>query len=502
MGWRDLAVAAAVFAGYVGLAAWLPPVDDELYYWCWSRELQWSYYDHPAMTAVWIRASTELFGDTILAIRLPACAAMAGVFLLLRSLVRPKSVLFAALVTPPFTLGAVLITPDTPLLLFWAAYLRWLVGAHRSLVKTQTSPPPPPLHEWRGGARITLSIHGEGGERSSPGEVFGFRWLLGGILLGCGVLGKYTMGLAGVCGLVSFVLLGRSRGREWLPGFFLHGVVSLLVASPILIFNLEHDFAPLRYQWDHAMSDDVPGVGPLAEFVGVQILLVGTLPLVLLPWVFRHWKELTADPRLRVCVCLFALPLVFFLFKATRGRLEGNWALAAYLGFWPLAGVWWQRCAASPVWKWLTRLAFALPALCVAVAVVHLLYPLPFWPVKHDRIRRLSERQEQCRRVRAAVAARPLPGPVYVPTYQLTAHLRFHGIDARQLAGVSRPSHFTQTPDSPDAHPVWFWFGEFPLPEEFARRFPPPVELGDIPLTVRGERYVEYTLWEYRSPPP
>ena len=134
MGWREIAVGLAVFAGYVGLAAWLPPLDDELYYWCWSKELQWSYYDHPAMTAVLIRASTELFGDTVLAIRLPACAALAGAFAILLSLTRPKGMMFAALVTPPFTFGAVLMTPDTPLLFFWAAYLRWLVGVHRSLV--------------------------------------------------------------------------------------------------------------------------------------------------------------------------------------------------------------------------------------------------------------------------------------------------------------------------------------------------------------------------------
>ncbi len=479
MGWREIGVVLAVFAGYVGLAAWLPPLDDELYYWCWSKELQWSYYDHPAMTAVLIRASTELFGDTVLAIRLPACAALAGAFAILLSLTRPKAVLLAALVTPPFTFGAVLMTPDTPLLFFWAAYMRWLVGVHRTLFAATSGAGPGAAPEVAAKSRWLL-------------------WIAGGFLLGCGVLGKYTMGLAGVCGFVSFLLLGRSRVRAWLPGFVLHGVVSLAVASPILIHNIRHDFVPLLYQWGHAMADDEPGLKPLAEFVGVQILLVGTLPLVLLPWVFRHWKGLTADPRLRVCVCLFALPLVFFLVKATRGPLEGNWALAAYLGFWPLAGVWWDRCGKSEVWRWLTRAAFAIPALAVAAVAVHLVYPLPFLPTKHDRIRRLWERQDQCRRVKAAVGA----WPVFVPTYQLTAALRFHGVDARQLDGVSRPSHFTQTPDPPDAHPVWCWFGEFPLPEEVSRRFPPPVRLDDISLTVRGERYVEYTLWEYRTPSP
>src|SRR5437899_384467 len=34
---------------YLALAALVPPFDDELYYWCWSRDLQLSYYDHPPM---------------------------------------------------------------------------------------------------------------------------------------------------------------------------------------------------------------------------------------------------------------------------------------------------------------------------------------------------------------------------------------------------------------------------------------------------------------------
>src|SRR5665213_568710 len=52
-----------LFAVYLILAAVLPALDDEVYYWCWAKELQWSYYDHPPMTAVLIRLSTSLFGD-------------------------------------------------------------------------------------------------------------------------------------------------------------------------------------------------------------------------------------------------------------------------------------------------------------------------------------------------------------------------------------------------------------------------------------------------------
>ncbi len=50
-------------AGALGLAA------DEAYYWLWSKNLSFGYFDHPPMVAVLIRASTAVFGDTEFGIR-------------------------------------------------------------------------------------------------------------------------------------------------------------------------------------------------------------------------------------------------------------------------------------------------------------------------------------------------------------------------------------------------------------------------------------------------
>src|SRR5450631_1682241 len=42
---------------------------DEAYYTLWSRHLSWGYLDHPPMVAVWIRASTSLFGGSEFGVR-------------------------------------------------------------------------------------------------------------------------------------------------------------------------------------------------------------------------------------------------------------------------------------------------------------------------------------------------------------------------------------------------------------------------------------------------
>jgi hypothetical protein len=483
---------ATLFVGYTSLAGNLPPLDDELYYWCWSKELQLSYYDHPPMTALMIRASTELFGDTLFAVRLPACVATAIVLGVIGWLTRPRSILFGTVFTPLFTLGAVIVTPDTPLLLFWALYLAWLVVVHQRLTPVDGSPP----------ARVPWGL-----------------WVVGGVLLGCGILGKYTTGLAVPAGMLSFLLIGLGSLRRWLVGYLVHLVVGFVSASPILIHNVRHEFIPLLYQWRHAMTSGEPGLKPLAEFIGVQVLLTGTLPLVLLPWVLWRFRTFIADPRLRVCACLFGLPFGFFLLKSARGPLEGNWAMASYLAFWPLAAFWYSgldnvRWRWRWFWKWGTRLSFLPPVLGVTALGAHLVRPFPAAVLSPnaDRVTRLKDREELIAAFAATTRTLPAPLPVFTDTYQTTALLRFHGVDAHQEFGVSRPSHFTQRPERMSDHPAVYYFSNAAIESKMndegrvgafadhVASFDPPILVAEFPLFVRGERCDSYMLWLYQKP--
>ena len=456
---------------YLGLAAALPPADDELYYWCWSERLQLSYYDHPPMTAYLIRAATSVFGDSLVAVRLPAILSTLTVLVVVGYLTRPRTLLPLVVCTPLFTFGAVLVTPDTPLLMFWALYLLWLVKVQESLTTRGASAP------------------------RSPGWWF---WPLGGLVLGCGLLGKYTTGLAVMAGFLSFVLAGD--WRRWAVGYAVHLAVAFLVTLPILVHNVRYDFAPLLYQWRHSMGSPQPGVVPFLEFVGVQLLLFGAVPFVVFGWAVRHRRELLTDPRLRVCLCLFALPFAFFLFKATRGPLEGNWALACYIAVWPLAAAWYETVRHSLAWRRLTAAGFAVPVACVALVAVHLAWPVPFLSPGADRITRQAVKVELTRDLADALRSVGPGEPVYVPSYQWAAMLRFHGIDARQVAGLTRPSHFTQSPETPAGRDRALVFAEGFLPAEFVAGFGPPRIVGKFPLVVRGEEVGVYWLIEYSRP--
>jgi 4-amino-4-deoxy-L-arabinose transferase-like glycosyltransferase len=461
---------------YLVLAAVLPPADDELYYWCWSERLQLSYYDHPPMTAYLIRAATSVFGDTLFAIRLPAVLSTLTVLGVVGYLTRPRSLLPLVVFTPLFTLGAVLVTPDTPLLMFWALYLLWLVKVHEALDATPGQP-------------------GAGGWGPAPGKPGAMLWALGGVVLGCGILGKYTTGLAVMGGFLTFAV--AVPWRRWLVGYAGHLAVAFVVTLPILLHNIRHDFAPLLYQWKHSMSSPEPGVVPFLGFVGVQLLLFGTIPFIVFGWAVLNRRELLADPRLRACAGLFVFPFAFFLYKATRGPLEGNWALACYIAVWPLAAVWYGRLPDGGFWKRAAPLGFAAPAVAVLFLAAHLVHPLPVLSPQADRVTRQVSKMAVARELAETLRARGGNEPVFVASYQWTALLRFHGVDAHQIDGVTRPSHFTQTPECLAGRDHALVFADEMIPEEHVRGFDPPRRLVVFPLTVRGELVGGYWLLEY-----
>src|SRR5262249_39432115 len=131
-------------------------------------------------------------------------------------------------------------------------------------------------------------------------------WSIGGVLLGLGILSKYTMGLAGITAAMS--LLTIRPWRKWIAGLTLHGGFAFVVCLPILLYNIQCDFAPLLFQWGRTMEIEAPTIRYLPEYLGGQLLVTGSLPLVLTPWLIWRWRSLNADPRLRACLWMFLAP--------------------------------------------------------------------------------------------------------------------------------------------------------------------------------------------------
>jgi len=255
------------------LAAALPLVDDEAYYWVWSRRLDLGYFDHPPAIAWLIRAGTIPLGDTELGVRVvPVLAGVLAAAILLPFARDPLR--FALLVAgiPLYALGGVVATPDVPLLLGWSLALRGALSRH---------------------------------------------WILLGLGLGLAGLGKYTG-----YGLLPLVATWVVLSRSWMlvPGL----VLGPLLWAPNLYWNAAHDWASLGFQLGHGL--DRPPAGALA-FFGAQVGLAG--PLFFLVFVLWACRRPRGDDAL---LWLSSVPVVvFFTWAATRGSGEANWAAAAYL---------------------------------------------------------------------------------------------------------------------------------------------------------------------------
>lgn len=460
--WYEIFLAAITLA-HLLMAAWLAPCEDELYYWAWSQHLQASYYDHPPMVAYSIRASTAFLGDTLFAVRLPAVLASLGTILILGRLMRRRSLLVLMMLSPIYLLGAILQTPDAPLVFFWSAYALWLCTTLKRL---------------------------DGDAVEAP-QV---RWVVGGVLLGLGVLSKYTMALAVPCSLLAFM---GCRRLDWWRGYLRHLSVAFVVALPILIYNVQQDFAPLRFQGGHTAAGGI-SLPRFIGFLGGQAALTGTLPLLMLPVILWRTRSLWAQPTTRACYCLFVLPVGFFLFHALTHNSEANWPVVGYITFWPIACALLEREGAR---SWTLRLcgsSFLIPMTCSLLLCLHLVHPIGLLVPEKDRIHRLAAKCEMARQVAQCVQKLPDRPVVYAANYQTTATLRFHSVEAHQLPGVSRASFFT-VGSTPKVPKDFVLFSEYP-PCVLVPGCTQLEVLDEFPLMVRGQELRRFRLTRCLAP--
>ena len=103
---------------------------DEAYYWAYSQELAWGYFDHPSFIAILIKAGTSIFGDSTLGVRFfPVVLQTISCWLLWLIAGKPKQhsevQLFILLLLgmPMLQVFGFIATPDAPLLFFATCYL-------------------------------------------------------------------------------------------------------------------------------------------------------------------------------------------------------------------------------------------------------------------------------------------------------------------------------------------------------------------------------------------
>jgi 4-amino-4-deoxy-L-arabinose transferase-like glycosyltransferase len=349
--WRVLALCLILAAACLHLAYFLHdcPLDlapDEAHYWDWSRHLDWSYYSKGPLVAYLIRASCEVAGpwarwwagNDMPAVRLPAilCGSLllASLYILtLQAYGRDRlaaAVVALALTLPLIAAGSSLMTIDAPYTCCWG----WaLVAGHRAV--------------FRGS---------------------GWAWPAAGLLLGLGILAKYTMVLW-LLSLGLFLLTDPVRRRQLVrPGFWIMTAVAATCCIPILIWNAGHDWVSVRHVSGQAGMEPEASFrwwGPLHYTATQGAILLGFWFLVWLRAMVSHrpWKEPEASVRYLwwLSAPVFTV-FLFFSFKTAGG--QPNWPVTAYLSGIVLAVAWLARelRQASPRSRGLT--AWALASTC------------------------------------------------------------------------------------------------------------------------------------------
>ncbi|MDQ7842500.1 MAG: glycosyltransferase family 39 protein [Armatimonadota bacterium] len=310
----------------VAAAAAGPLIDDEAYYWLWARQLAWGYLDHPPMVA-WLIALTTMIGDSAFAIRLGPL--MLGLltsytlFLLGREMSGPRAGLVAAAlfqIVPVLAGAGLLATPDAPLLLCWAATLRFA---------------------WQ-------ALHG----RSR-------RWLAAGGCIGLGLLSKLTMVWL-PAGLFLYVAFRAPRVlRSWPP--YGGAVLAAALSAPVVFWNAHHAWAGADYLLTRRLTGASPGVAGIVKLLEEQI----PFTLALCPafiWVLL--VPLRRRGEVPVFLVVTALPALIFPFlPAYAGAWpHGNWLAPVYLHLTLVLAAVWTRAAALPAALNAVAIAYVLAA--------------------------------------------------------------------------------------------------------------------------------------------
>ena len=133
--------------------------------------------------------------------------------------------------------------------------------------------------------------------------------------------------------------------------------------------------------------------------------------------------------------------------------------------------------------------------------MLHLAWPNGLLSPDHDRLGGNRERFVLAERVGQSVREHGESAPVFTPTYQWTALLRFDHVDARQVPGLTRASHFTSADAvGPEHFPEVLVFAEGPLPPPLLCDFGPPQLVDQFPLVVRGRLLTTFQLMRYVKP--
>ncbi|AMR34353.1 hypothetical protein A0256_24310 [Mucilaginibacter sp. PAMC 26640] len=281
---------------------------DEAYYWVYAQKLDWGYFYHPPMMALFIKIGYTLLHNE-LGIRLMAVFTNSAAIYLLRLILKPYRVsphwfILAISSVLVFHVYGFTTTPDAPLfffaVLFYYVYQRYI---------------------------------------TKDGFLTG---LLMGVIAACLLYSKYHGVLViGFTVLSNFKLFKRGS-------FYLAMLTALIILVPHILWQMHHGFPAVNYQLFERSTDRTYKIGDSIEYLSGQLLLGG----VLSSW-YLFYKGFTAkvsDAFTRTLMFNAIGTFAFFLVNTLNADVQPHYTLIAFGPLTALALINFSKGNLFPVW--------------------------------------------------------------------------------------------------------------------------------------------------------
>lgn len=344
----------------------LPISADETYYWVWSKNLQLSYFDHPAMIS-WLLATFPFLNSLNGGFRLPVLILGQLSFLIwiliAKSRLSEKALFVFMLLysaSPLLGIGSIIATPDVPLMFFWSLSLFLL------------------LQYEKNPSTINASYLG--------------------MALGLGFCSKYHIVLFVPCLLIWIFLNFKKLSIK--PIHIIFAVIfGLLFCLPVLYWNYQNEWISFIFQLNHGLGRNYYRVSWTYSYLVAQ-------GFILFPTVVYYFFRNAKDYR-NLFFIFAAFPLIFFLYSSTKSVVEINWPIVAY----PSLLLFVCFHSLRPIHAYLKTALFSVVLLFIVLqSYFHILPSSP-------------EKMYETERIEAALPEVQALSPLYGGTYQIASYL-------------------------------------------------------------------------------
>ncbi|MEN3013354.1 MAG: glycosyltransferase family 39 protein [Endomicrobiia bacterium] len=279
--------------------------DDESHYWQYSQYLDFSYYDHPPLVGYLIYLSTKILGNNLYAVRIPAilCFFVSLIYFykLIKEIWNEKTAFYSSLLlsfVPVVFVGSIITLPDAPLGMFWMSYMFYFY----KFISTYNT--------W-------------------------FLYICG-VIFGFALLSKYNAIFLFISSMIIFLSKKELRRYFLKKDFYYSYLLSVVIFSPVILWNITHKFASFNYQLSRSSG--------VSKFFNFLIFLENLAtqssylsPVVFLLIVYVNVLFLLKKDFKYKFFTYFSLPgILFFNFIGLKTRILPHWPTISYISALPL----------------------------------------------------------------------------------------------------------------------------------------------------------------------